>query len=538
MVCPKKGLKIQKQLRDYEIIQELLENKTFTNDNEILKKELPILVEDLTEDMGNVLDSVYTEDSDTRVLYYDGERCKNVRAGNEELAVNECCELTYTKTAIVNNELINRTYISSGQTRKARISIIQALLTHTDTQDFYAGSNQEASLYRSLFLVTGIKEGKPQKTLTEVLKVIDTFIDATSDTRKSFQKLIYKLTSKPYGFRRGLIPFYFAWCAARRREDIIVYFSDSEVQLTPEIIVNMCESPADYSLFVSKDDVQKEKYISELNALFRVNENMNLSADRIKDIIICMQRWFRALPQVAKNNVLIDKYIKNEKIRNAMSIIKKSLQKVEFNPYEILFVDFPDGFETKSLEKTYKMIDECKGYYDGYFEWIQNCIVDEIYNIWGGRRKRDLFHTMAEWYDNQSRSSKQGLYSGRVTNFMSCIEKMDVYSDNEVARKIVKAATDVYIENWNTGSIEETVKTLVSIKEDIEGIRDENTAGEMKLQFVGKDGTEIEKLYSFANEGTGNVLRNIIEDTLDEYSDLSVNDRVSILLEMIEKIIK
>ena len=150
VVCPKKGLKIQKQLRDYEIIQELLENKTFTNDNEILKKELPILVEDLTEDMGNVLDSVYTEDSDTRVLYYDGEKCKNVRAGNEELAVNECCELTYTKTAIVNNELINRTYISSGQTRKARISIIQALLSHTDTQDFYAGSNQEASLYRSL----------------------------------------------------------------------------------------------------------------------------------------------------------------------------------------------------------------------------------------------------------------------------------------------------------------------------------------------------------------------------------------------------
>ena len=34
------------------------------------------------------------------------------------------------------------------------------------------------------------------------------------------------------------------------------------------------------------------------------------------------------------------------------------------------------------------------------------------------------------------------------------------------------------------------------------------------------------------------ILRNIIEDALEEYDDLSVNDRVGILLEMIEKIIK
>ena len=49
---------------------------------------------------------------------------------------------------------------------------------------------------------------------------------------------------------------------------------------------------------------------------------------------------------------------------------------------------------------------------------------------------------------------------------------------------------------------------------------------------------KIRILYSHADESTGSVLRNIIEDTLEEYDDLSVNDRVSILLEMIEKIIK
>ena len=56
--------------------------------------------------------------------------------------------------------------------------------------------------------------------------------------------------------------------------------------------------------------------------------------------------------------------------------------------------------------------------------------------------------------------------------------------------------------------------------------------------FTGRNGEEISRLYSHADESTGSVLRNIIEDTLEEYDDLSVNDRVSILLEMIEKIIK
>ena len=121
---------------------------------------------------------------------------------------------------------------------------------------------------------------------------------------------------------------------------------------------------------------------------------------------------------------------------------------------------------------------------------------------------------------------------------MSAIETMDVYSDTEIAKKVVKSATDVYIENWNIGSLEEFVEELISVKTKIESIQDEVIEGEMTLSFTRRNGEPFEKTYSHANESTGSVLRNIIEDTLEEYDDLSVNDRVSILLEMIEKITK
>ena len=169
-------------------------------------------------------------------------------------------------------------------------------------------------------------------------------------------------------------------------------FQNKEVQITSDIVVNMCEQPEDYAVYVSKEDLQKEKYISELNMLFEVDDNWNLSSNRIKDIIICMQ--------------------------------------------------------------------------------------------------------------------------------------------------VVKAVTDVYMENWNTGSLEEFVEALTSVKNEVESIRDDSVSGELELKFIGRNGETIKKLYSYADENTGSILRNVIEDTLDEYDDLSVNDRVSILLEMIEKIIK
>ena len=201
------------------------------------------------------------------------------------------------------------------------------------------------------------------------------------------------------------------------------------------------------------------------------------------------------------------------------------------------FQQIPHKFATESLDATYAEIVKVKEAFDTYLLWITRKAIDGIYQVFGGQRKSDLYHMLKEWYEKQSELSKQGLHSGSITNLMSCIEKLDVYNDNEVAQKIVKAVTNVYIENWLDNAYEEFVNELVVTKDEIEHLREEKTEGKLLLSFTGSKGTKIERYYEKADEGTGTVLRNIIEDTLEEYDDLSVNDRVSILLEMIEKII-
>lgn len=538
VVCPKKGLKSTKQMRDYEIVQDIRFNQTFTSNNEIVKKEIPLLLEDITSEIENTISSIYDEDKDTRVLYFDGQKVKNARMGGEEDAVNLCCELVYSKTPVINNEMVNRSVIGTVQTQKARLNIIQAILTHEDSEEFYAGSNQEATVYRSLFCQTGLLNGTQSRELTEIVSEINTYVDSCSDTKVPVAQLIKKLTSSPYGMRAGVIPIYVAYVLTNHREDIIVYYAEKEIQLSADIIVSMCEQAEDYALYVSREDLQKEKYISKLNVLFQVEDNRNLSANRIKNIYICMQRWFRALPQASRNAINLENYV-DETILEAMKAIKNAMQKVEFNPFEILFVKFSEDFGTTNLEETFAVIKKCKEQFDEYYDWIQAEAVNRIYEIYGGKRKQDLFHLLSDWYDKQSVRSKQGLHNGRITNYMSCIQNMNVYHDADIARKVVKAVSDVYMENWNVGALEEFAESLANLKKEIELINGEVTAGsEMRLEFTGKNGEVISKLYSHADEGTGSVLRNILEDTLDEYDDLSVNDRVSILLEMIEKIIK
>ncbi len=538
VVCPKQAIKVSKQLKDYEIIQELTTNSLFVGNNEILKRELPILIEDLTREIEILISAIYEDDGETKVFSIDGDDIVADKTGSEEAVVNRCCESVYYKTPIINNELVNRSYIGTAQTKKACLNIIRAILTHTDTEDFYRGSNQEATVYRSLFCVPEVLTDKMKPNLKSALKEINKFIDSCSNKKRSMVGLMNKLMSAPYGMRAGIIPFYVAYIFANRREDIIVYFANKEIQLDADIVVNMCEQADDYAIYISKEDLQKEKYIRELNELFDVADNRNLSENRIKNIFICMQRWFRALPQVSRNMMNLNQYVGSENLAKAMKDIKKVLQKVEFNPFESLFVELPDKFNAKSYEETLKKIDECKTYYDDYFDWVQEETVSKIYDVWGGRKKEDLFHTLREWYDNQSKSAKQGLYDGRMTNFMSTIEALDVYNDREVAKKIVKAATDVYIENWNTGSLEDFADELGKLKEEIENTKDETSTGEMTLVFTKRNGDLFEKTYNHADETTGGVLKNIIEDALEEYDDLSVNDRVSILLDMIERITK
>lgn len=535
VIVPRTKISTAKELIDYEILQDIRSDISFISTNEVLKKEIPLLEEDIVKAVEDDLFDVYSS-ADTKIYFWHEGAVNEGSFNALEKIVDLCCEEVYFKTPIINNEMINRAEITTAQTKKARLNIIDAILNHEDTEDFYSGTNQEATIYRALF-------GKSDKVdfdkehIDEVNNLINNFVTSCSDKKVRFSALIDILINEPYGIRKGVIPVYLAKVLSEREEDLVVYFADMEVQITPDVVVNICDNSSEYSLFVSKSDIQKEKYIKKMNGLFSVEESRALTENRIKNIVLCMQRWFRALPQVSRNLASINESSVSKNQLENMKALKKMLQGVDLNPYEILFVNIPREFKVKDLEEAYVEIKSCKESYDNYLIKMNERVVDGIYKVWEYKSAPDLYHLLKEWYKKQSNISKQGLHSGGITNLMSCIEKLDVYADIDVAQKVVKAVTNVYLENWIDDAYESFIKELTSVKNKVEQIKEEKSEGKFLLSFNGSNGKTIERYYEKVNEGTGVVLRNIIEEALDEYDDLSVNDRIAILLDMIEKII-
>lgn len=537
VVCPKTVFKGTKQALDLEIVLSL-NNSKFTDDNEILTRELPLLEEDLTRELRQKLDKMYMSD-DCLILYLTmkGQLCrKNPKSIDE--AVNLSCEFLYQKTPEINNEMINRHKINTAQTKKARSKIIEAILCHKDTEDFYSGTNQEATVYRSLFINTGLKNHKESENFKELINIIEDFIDESSGRRTKFTELVRLLTSPPYGMRLGVISLLFSWVLSHKKEDVVMYFNDKEVQVNADIIVNAIDNPEDYELFVSKEDAEKEKYITELNSLFEIKNELNLGDNRIKNISVCIQRWFRALPQVTRNFSDTEGLDYSSEELAHVREFKNLIQKMDVNPYELVFIQIPEIFNCpEDFEKAFSCIDSAKTLLDDYYDWIVKKAVSGTYDVFSHNKKEDLYHILKRWYDKQSNDSKRDVLDGKATNFMSFINTLNVYNDSAIVIRLVKVVTDVYIDNWNIDAFEDYINALNECKKSIENIRDGASRGKTTLSFKNRFGILIEKNFEWSESSDGRVLKNIIEEALDEYNDLSVNDRVCILLEMIDKIV-
>jgi len=539
VIYSRRPLTLQDKMLEYEVLQEIKADTGFfaIEENKVLLKEIPIIEEDLYREIYFYIDSAFEDNSERAIFYVLNNEVQQVSNTRISDVVDEVCYQVYPGTLSVNNEMINKENITTSPIKKARKTIIDRLIYGDDCADYYSGTSAEATIFRALFVGTGILNKEYDRNAEEVIGVFDSFIDSACDMKQPLSKLIYELVNEPIGMRRGIIPIYLAYTLSRRKEDIVIYFDTKEIGLNADIILNMCDSPEDYYIFISMEDMKKEQYLSGLCSLFGVKETNNKSESRLQNILVSMQRWFRALPQVTKNIKKQDEYFDNGLISKAFPKFKGLLQSVEANPYEVLLVEIPKAFKCEddydALIDNLKLL---KSKLNGYYEWIAQKAVTSTIEVFDKKAKRDLVHTLQEWYESQSTLAKQGLHSASVTGLMNVIADIKSFDEVELVKKVVHEVTDVYLDSWNDNSMDKYLEELKAVKEEIENINDESAAsGKLELSFVGKNGEKIVRYYEHVSEGTGTILKNMISDNLEDFSDLSVNDKVAILLEMIEK---
>lgn len=531
-------LELLNQIQEYEVLQDIKSDTLFfsNEENMVLEKEIPIIEDDLVREIDDFLQSTFGENSGKKIYYFEGGKLRTTNKRKLSDITDLVCAKVYDASISINNELINKENLTTAPIKKARKTIIETLLNGGDTDIYMTGTSAESTIYRALFVGTGIRNKHYSKNVENIINIFNDFIVQACDCKKCVNDLISILIKEPIGMRKSVIPIYLAYTLSLRNEDVVIYFGKKEQQISSDIILNMCENPEDYYVFVSSEDVRKETYISALGMMFDTNEKVNKVDSRITNVLLSMQRWFRALPQATKNIKKNNCYWGNEDISKAFPKVKMLLQSVESNPYEVLFVELPKALGSDDYEVICKMLSELKMKANNFLSWISHKAVEETILVFDKKAKQDLHHTLIEWYEQQCDIAKHGLHSSQVTGLMSCIAENKSFDDVEIVKKIIRAVTDIHLDTWNDSSLEEYILQLQKVKEEIENMeKSVSNTGKNELSFVSKSGELIVRYYESVDENTGAILRNILSDTLEDFSDLSVNDKIAILLEMIEK---
>lgn len=530
---------LEKQAKDYEIIQDIKADAEFMRENEVLTKELLIMEEDLEKEISRFIEDEFGNESSNMTVYYNGRGWKKSREISVSKVVDQVCENYYSATVVINNEMINKQVITTAPIKKARKIIMESILKKESDEFYMRGTSAESTIYRAVLVNSGILSNKKTVKVQNLLNIFTDFFDECIEKRKTLGALVAQYGGKPYGMRAGVLPIILAYFISQKNEDFVIYFENREVELNVDNILSMVDFPDKYSVFISKESAEKEVYIKELTKLFDVENEINLSGNRITNVLTCMQRWYRALPQNAKNIKKENEYVNKEVVLYSLPKMKNLMQKVDVNAYEAIFETIPEICSGSSdYKETIEVLKEVKLKLNGYMDWVLDKAVSETILVFDRKAKEDLSHTLKNWYEKQSDLAKDGLHNSSITGLMSCIADINTYDEKEIVQKIIKIVSEIYIDSWNDDSFDEYITKLETIKGEVEAIVNQSLEGKYELSFTGKNGEVLHKYYEKVDESTGAIFRNILEDTLEDFSDLSVNSKVAILLEAIEKVMR
>ena len=516
----------------YLAVRNLRNDATFVDNNAVLAKEL----ENLAGEAANSINEWFTKTYFPVNHAYTSNGIIRTETHGFNRMVSDLCDAAYSASPIVNHELINRQELTA-QISRARNSILNDMFAGKDLTPYESGSSAESTIYRATMVYT-----KNDPGTCEVRDEIDRFVMECATQKNSFSALIETLTKPPYGMRRGIIPFYIADCLLRLESMPVLYLKDKEVFFDVETVVNLVRHPEDYCLFVERKDAQKNQYIKNLEGLFSdyANYCRDIDGKNLLSRVAClMQSWYRSLPQTSMTFNEPDTEGQNIK---QLSAFRRLLSDTYINPREMLLEKLPQTFMSNEYEKLYSLVVNVKHDIDQHIEFVKRDAVTIIRDTFGFNADANLRLCLVNWYDELSFAAKNSIFTARTTRFLEYIHKLETNDEAEIASRIVRDVTGMFIEDWKNGSGDSFKEALLSIIKEVSDKKNTVSSGVKKIVMQNEDGMPVEKYYDFDPDtlsATATFFKNSLEDILDEYEGVLENsEKIGVLMEAIKKLME
>lgn len=177
-----------------------------------------------------LIGTTWNAEADWRTVSCD-ERVESHRGLSTVLS--DVADSAYTATPRVANEMIARRELTS-QGAKARRVLIEAMLSHTETEAFgIEGYGPERAMYEAVMRSTGIhrtdESGKwsitapTDRAWKPLWAAMNKAFDDATDARVSLMDVASSLTAPPFGLKDGIVPLLLVAGLLARDDDIALY---------------------------------------------------------------------------------------------------------------------------------------------------------------------------------------------------------------------------------------------------------------------------------------------------------------------------
>lgn len=504
-------------LKEYEAIEYI--KKTENNEDEVFS-ELTIIEEENTELIQNEIEKKFEKDN----VEYIFKGREQLRTNNLSSIVSKACEELYYETPIINNEMINKKEISSP-IYKARGIVVDAILNN-NMNLIKSSTSAEATIYKA------VVNKKKNNDIAKIINIIKEFIKKSERIeRRNFEQLYIKLTNKPYGIRKGIIPLLLAIAIEEYSENVILYYQNKEVEINSNNISKIVEEPDKYFLYVEKGTTEKDRFVKKMMPIYNCEPTDNYR-NNVKILVTAMRKWGLSLPRITREITTVNNIILNK----AYLEIKNELMKSDINNSEFLFEKIPSLLKCDKYSDIIEKLENLKEIYDNYLEKYTELLIHDFKEYFEHNSKTNLNTLLSNWYKNIDEYAKNTVVKLEIKRLFEYINGLNTYNEYEIMQNISFIIVGSYLEDWQDCTYKDFITIFEGIMDDIKNIKiTDNTKREM---VVISDGDKEIKKYINSQEITslGITLKNNIEDSLEEYGDsISESEKIKILLQIIKK---
>lgn len=534
-------------VKRYVAVKYLESQKTaYVEKDPSFEKELLYFKKEISDSIFALICQWTQNHAEDTFVIIDGE-INYMASSIDELSnvASSLCTDVFSKTLIVNNELLNKNSIS-GSISSAKKNVITNLLRGSSATDYYETSllSPEYICVRSLLVKNGfistvddveenaLPDGsKPQESIH---KLFGRYISRSKTEVVAFADIINELKAPPYGMRTGYLSLLLAHFLFPYKKSLIINSHDVEQELSVEVFEEIVRRPDDYSFAIASWTEEQVDFLDTLEQIFKeyIREGA-LSKNRLKAIYEAMMSHYKNVSKFARTTQV---YVNSEALA-----YRKILEKNTTNYSSFFFKKLKDlggSFEEISI-----CIKRVKTELENATVALANELANEFATTFDADVSISLCDLIVQKYSASWEAKRKKSFDYYTNAFLDFVSKTtSEESDYEIILALSKVLTGFELVYWNDSHKDEFVSHLEEIKNKLDsyGADDVLTEQEAKITLFTSKGVEKTVVFDKSELGTlSQTVKNKINATFSNFGmAITYDEKVQIVLSLLEDLME